>query len=233
MTRKIDSKKMGTSNLGWLKSIFHFSFAEYYNPNNMNFGVLRVINDDLVNPKTGFEMHPHRDMEIISYVINGDLTHGDNMQNKRSLSRGAVQYMSAGTGILHSEHNLGDSIARFLQIWIMPDKKGYTPQYGDYQFDWDLRVDQWFKIVSGQNGDAPIKINQDANIYAIEISKNNTVEFRVEEDRQAYLVLIEGDADINDFNLVTRDALETIEEDLLIKAKEKSHILVVEMQKSE
>lgn len=231
MTKKIISEKMGKSNLGWLRSIFHFSFADYYNPENMNFGVLRVINDDLVNSKTGFEMHPHRDMEIISYVVDGNLTHGDSMQNKRSLSRGAVQYMSAGTGIMHSEHNLGDSTSRFLQIWIVPDKKGYTPQYGDYQFDWELRVDKWFRFVSGQNGDAPIKINQDANIYAIEISEGHTDEFKVDKDRQAYLVLIEGDAQINEHNLKTRDALESVEESLSIKANQKSHLLVIEMQK--
>ncbi len=232
MTKKIISEKMGKSDLGWLRSIFHFSFADYYNPDNMNFGVLRVINDDLVNSKTGFEMHPHRDMEIISYVVDGNLTHGDSMQNKKSLSRGAVQYMSAGTGIMHSEHNLGDSTSRFLQIWIVPDKKGYTPQYGDYQFDWELRVDKWFKLVSGQNGDAPIKINQDANIYAIEITEGHTVEFKVDKDRQAYLVLIEGEAQINEHNLTTRDALESVEESLSIKANQKSHLLVIEMQKS-
>lgn len=231
MTKKLISEKMGKSNLGWLRSIFHFSFADYYNPENMNFGVLRVINDDLVNSKTGFEMHPHRDMEIISYVVDGNLTHGDSMQNKKSLSRGAVQYMSAGTGIMHSEHNLGDSTSRFLQIWIVPDKKGYTPQYGDYQFDWELRVDKWFKIVSGQNGDAPIKINQDANIYAIEITEGHTIEFKVEKDRQAYLVLIEGIAQINEHILKTRDALESVEESLSIKANQKSHIIVIEMQK--
>src|SRR5690554_6732108 len=105
MLRKIDNTKMGRSNLGWLQSIFHFSFAEYYNPNNINFGVLRVINDDIIAPNTGFDMHPHRDMEIISYVIDGELTHEDSMGNKGALTRGQVQYMSAGTGVYHSEHN--------------------------------------------------------------------------------------------------------------------------------
>ena len=232
MTRKIEHKNMGKSNLGWLRSIFHFSFADYYNPDNMNFGVLRVINDDLVNAKTGFEMHPHRDMEIISYVVEGNLTHGDNRENKRSLSPGAVQYMSAGTGIMHSEHNLGESTSRFLQIWIVPDKKGYAPQYGDYQFDWHLRVDKWFKFVSSKEGDAPIQINQDANMYAIEVSAENTVDFQVGNKRQAYLVLIEGDALVNSHHLLTRDALESIEENLTIKAVQKSHILVIEMEKS-
>ena len=98
MLRRIDSNNMGASNHGWLRSKFHFSFADYYNPNNIQFGVLRVINDDLVEPKTGFDTHPHRDMEIISYVVNGELTHGDSMGNNNTITRGQVQYMSAGTG---------------------------------------------------------------------------------------------------------------------------------------
>lgn len=105
MIRRIDNEKMGRSNQGWLRSIFHFSFAEYYNPDNMNFGVLRVVNDDLINPGTGFDTHPHRDMEIVSYVIDGALTHGDSMGHQNTIQKGHVQYMSAGTGIFHSEYN--------------------------------------------------------------------------------------------------------------------------------
>lgn len=124
MLKHIKSQNMGRSNLGWLQSLFHFSFAEYYNPENINFGVLRVLNDDLVKPQTGFDMHPHRDMEIISYVVDSELTHQDNMGNKKNtLSRGMIQYMSAGTGVMHSEHNLTDKTARFLQIWIPPTEK--------------------------------------------------------------------------------------------------------------
>ena len=119
MLRKLETSKMGKSDLGWLRSKFHFSFAEYYNPSNMGFGVLRVINDDLIDPHTGFDTHPHKDMEIISYVIEGELTHGDSMGNKSTLKRGQVQYMSAGTGVYHSEHNLAKGISRFLQIWIV------------------------------------------------------------------------------------------------------------------
>src|SRR3954452_4667139 len=99
MLKKIDSSNLGVSNQGWLRSKFHFSFEEYYDPNNKHFGVLRVINDDLVNPNTGFETHPHKDMEIISYVVNGESTHGDSMGNQNTITRGHVQYMSAGTGV--------------------------------------------------------------------------------------------------------------------------------------
>lgn len=231
MLRKLDHRNMGKSNLGWLKSIFHFSFAEYFNIDNMNFGVLRVINDDLIEGNTGFDLHPHKDMEIVSYVVDGELTHGDTMGNKNTISRGHVQYMSAGTGVYHSEHNLGDSTARLLQIWIIPDKKGYKPAYGDYRFNWDDRKNKWLNIVSSKDGDAAIKINQDANFYVVELDEGKEIDFQVGSNRQAYLVQIEGNSTINNLELNERDALEIIEEDILIKADKKSHILVIEMKK--
>ena len=230
MIRKIEMQNMGKSNLGWLRSIFHFSFAGYYNPNNMNFGVLRVINDDLIDQEEGFDTHPHKDMEIISYVVDGELTHADSMGNKRSLKRGHVQYMSAGTGVYHSEHNYGNEILRILQIWILPDKNGYTPNYGDYMFDWNLRKDKWLKIVSSQTGDAPIKINQDVNIYVLELENKKEIKLTVKKNRQAYLVQIEGESDINGIQLSPKDALEITEENILIKSNSVSHYLVIEMK---
>lgn len=231
MLRRIDNTKMGSSDLGWLKSKFHFSFARYHNPDNINFGTLRVLNDDLVKPSTGFDTHPHRDMEIISYVVDGELTHGDSMGNKNTLSRGHVQYMSAGTGVLHSEHNFGDDTLRFLQIWIFPDKEEYEPNYGDYKFNWDDRKNKWLNIVSSKEGNAPIKINQDSNIFVLDLDKDKEIDFKVGENRQAYLVQIEGSSNINDIVLNMRDALEITEEDIKIKAVEDSHFLIVEMKK--
>jgi redox-sensitive bicupin YhaK (pirin superfamily) len=231
MLRKIESKNMGASNLGWLKSKFHFSFAEYYNPDNIQFGVLRVINDDLIEPNTGFGTHPHKDMEIISYVVNGDLTHRDSMGNKNTVTRGQVQYMSAGTGVLHSEHNLGKDILRLLQIWIFPVQNGLQPNYGDYRFNWEDRKNNWLHMVSGLNGNAPIKINQDANIYALELEQGKETTFPVKEGRQAYLVQIEGTSIINDIELSDRDGMEIVEENILIKAVKTSHILIIEMEK--
>ncbi|MBU5312791.1 pirin family protein [Tissierella carlieri] len=231
MLRKLDNKNMGRSDLGWLKSIFHFSFSSYYNKDNMNFGVLRVLNDDLVKTNTGFEMHPHKDMEIVSYVVDGELTHGDSIGNKNTITRGHVQYMSAGTGIYHSEHNLGENTSRFLQIWIIPNEKGLTPNYGDYRFQWEDRRNKWLQIVSSTEGNAPIKIYQDANIHVLELEKNKEIDFKVREGRQAYLVQIEGISEINGIELKDRDALEVVEEDILIKARETSNVLVIEMKK--
>lgn len=233
MIKKIENKNMGRSNLGWLQSIFHFSFAEYYNPKNMNFGSLRVLNDDLVKTNTGFPTHPHKDMEIVSYVVKGALTHGDSMGNENTLIRGQVQYMSAGTGVYHSEYNLGDDTLRFLQVWILPDNTGYKPNYGDYRFTWEERKNKWLHMVSSKSGNAPIKINQDFNIYSIELDKNEEIDFPVNKGRQAYILQVEGSSSINELLLNERDAAEVVEENIYIKAKNTSHILVLEMKKDE
>ena len=231
MIKTIDHKKMGISEQGWLHSIFHFSFAEYYNPNNMNFGALRVVNDDIFDAGNGFGTHPHQNMEIVSYVIDGVLTHKDSMGNQRELTRGQVQYMSAGTGITHSELNLTKDPARFLQIWILPDAKGYTPNYGDYRFDWNERVNKWLHIVSGEQGNAPIKIHQDMNIYVVELDAGNSMKHTLADGRQAYLIQIEGNGEINGQPLYAKDAAEIIDESITIKAKDKSHYILFDMVK--
>lgn len=231
MLKKIDNKNMGKSNLGWLNSSFHFSFSEYHNPLNINFGNLRVLNDDLIQAKTGFSMHPHNDMEIVTYVIDGKLTHKDSMGNVGKISRGEVQYMSAGTGVYHSEYNLEDENLRLLQIWIFPDKQDYKPNYGEYKFNWSDRKNKWLHIVSSIEGNASIKIHQDINIYSIYLDKDNEQSLNIEQDRQAYLVQIEGNSIINNIELNKKDALEITEENIYIKAKESSHLLVLEMKK--
>ncbi len=233
MLKKIENKNMGSSDLGWLKSKFHFSFAEYFNPFNINFGVLRVINDDYIMPQTGFDTHPHKDMEIVTYVIKGRLTHGDNMGNEKNLGRGAIQYMSAGTGVYHSEHNFGNEVLRLLQIWIYPDKKNYEPNYGDYRFNWNGRKDNWLHMVSSKEGNAPVKINQDINLYSLELNENDEIDFPVKEGRQAYLVQVEGSSIINGIELNERDAMEIVEESISIKAKSLGSFIIIEMKKAD
>ncbi len=231
MIRKLSHKNMGRSQLGWLDSHFHFSFAEYYNPKNMHFGVLRVLNDDLIAPHTGFDTHPHKDMEIITYVVNGHLSHADSMGNEHTIQRGEVQYMSAGTGVYHSEYNHGDETSRLLQLWIIPDKKGHTPNYGDYRFTWSAREGQWLHMVSPIKGKGPIQIHQDANIYALSLDNGEKATFELKDNRQLYLVQIEGDSLINGLEMTSRDSLEAIEESIAIESKTKSHYLAVEMAK--
>lgn len=234
MIRFIDHKKMGRSRLGWLDSHFHFSFAQYYNPENTRFGVLRVVNDDIVQADTGFDTHGHKDMEIITYVLEGELTHADNMDNKRVLTRGQVQYMSAGTGVRHSEHNFGKDKLRLLQLWVLPDATGHLPNYGDRLFEMKDRENKWLHIASGTNNqgtEAPITIHQDFNIYATLLTDGKPAKFSVKKNRQAYLVTAEGAADINGIRVNERDAMEIIEEDILIRPDGPAHLLVLEMAK--
>ena len=166
MLKKLPKENMGSSNLGWLESRFHFSFADYRNYDNINFGVLRVLNDDIIHPDSGFEMHPHHNMEIISYIVNGEITHKDSMGNEETLKRCEVQYMSAGSGIVHAEHNKNTSQdLRLLQIWIVPPKKNLQTLYGSYQYKKEQRENKLLNIVSPQNGSAAVKLHQNVNIF--------------------------------------------------------------------
>ncbi|WP_419763623.1 MAG: pirin family protein [Arcobacter sp.] len=234
MLKKLDKNDMGKSNLGWLESRFHFSFAEYRNPNNINFGVLRVLNDDIVHPKSGFDTHPHANMEIISYIIEGEITHKDSMGNSETLKRGEVQYLSAGEGIYHSEHNLHESKdLRLLQIWIIPPRKGLPRLYGSKKFKKEQRENKFLNIVSSQDGDATIKIYQDINIYVSELDESKSLDFEIQNQRQVYFVQIEGNSSINGIELKNGDAMEiTKENKITIEAITNSYFLFIEMKEA-
>jgi quercetin 2,3-dioxygenase len=231
MLRKIDRESLGTSDHGWLFSRFHFSFAEYHDPGRMHFGALRVLNDDLVTPGAGFDLHPHSDFEILSYVVDGRLTHADSMGNTHTLGRGEVQYMSAGTGVWHSEHNRGDETLRFLQVWIFPDAKGHEPAYGEHRFTWGERADRWLQVAAG-DGSAPVTVHQDVHISVAEIQAGRELALPVAAGRQAYLLQVEGSSSVNDVDLGERDALEIVEEDVVVRAVTTSHVFVTEMAKA-
>ncbi len=226
---KIDKKDIYHDNYGWMDTYHHFSFANYHDPDNMNFGDIRVINDDIVKSGMGFEPHPHRDMEIITYIIDGELTHGDNMKNKRTIGEGFIQYMSAGTGVFHSEHNYGDKELRLLQIWIKPDKKGYEPKYGDYEYGVEKRKNNFLHLVSGKKGDAPIRINQDADIFAGEFDRDTI--YHLPKCKKVYGIVIEGKAEINSEILETRDAFKVEEEDIRFKIENRAHIIILQTNK--
>ncbi len=233
MLNKITKESMGKSNLGWLQSRFHFSFAEYRNPDNVNFGVLRVLNDDIILPKSGFDMHPHANMEIVSYIIDGEISHKDSMGNEETLGRGEVQYMSAGDGVVHAEYNMGNENLRLLQIWIFPPKKGLDTLYGSYRYKESERKNKLLKIVSSQDEDSKIKLYQDVNFYVSELDEDKPIEFDIKENRQVYYVQIEGSAKINGVQLDYGDAMEiTDESKLRVKPITKSHFLFIEMEQS-
>lgn len=231
MLKKLNKENMGTSNLGWLESRFHFSFAEYRNPKNINFGVLRVLNDDIVHAQSGFDTHPHANMEIISYIVDGEITHKDSMGNSESLKRGEVQYLSAGDGIYHSEHNIHESKdLRLLQIWIIPPKNGLARLYGSEKYIKEQRENKLLNIVSSENGNAKVKIHQDVNFYVSELDKSKSLDFKIKKERQVYFVQIEGSSTINGIELNNGDAMEiTKEESLNIEAISDSHFLFIEM----
>lgn len=231
MIKTIDHRTMGRSEQGWLHSTFHFSFAEYYNPENISFGALRVVNDDIFDPHGGFDTHPHQNMEIVSYVVNGVLTHKDSMGNKRELTKGQVQYMSAGTGVTHSEFNLTDNPLRFLQIWILPDRNGHTPNYGDYRFPWEDRESRWLRIVSGTQDRAAVIIHRDMDISVVSLKAGEEISYSLAEGRQAYLIQIEGNGTINGQSLAEKDAAEIKRETgLTLQARTDSHYILFDMK---
>eukprot|EP00128_Syssomonas_multiformis_P010897 Colp12_sorted_trinity150504_noHs@5058 len=257
MVKKIPASSLYVSKpTHWLISRFHFSFAEYYNPSNTNFGVLRVLNDDLVTPTNGFGTHPHSNMEIFTYIVHGDLTHKDSTGTKETLGRGCVQYMSAGTGIRHSEFNESKfNMLRFLQLWILPGKRGLKPNYGSKRFSYEDRHNKFLHILTSvdKKSETAIGIHQDANIYVSEVDDGKEVSLTLSAGRQAYIVAIEGDVAIStpagqQALLEPRDAAEIVaNESTVVTFSSKthkatvdnvqsisgSHIIVIEMAKSD
>ncbi len=231
MLKHIPFNSLFTAEHGWLTSHFHFSFAEYHNTDNIRFGFLRVMNDDFVQPHTGFGTHPHRDMEIVTYVLSGELTHADSMGNKESLGRGTIQYLSAGTGITHSEMNDGDEVVHLIQTWIIPYANNLEPQYGSKSFTLEERKNKWLHLVGPKSSDAHIYIYQDASMYVCELDDTYKIEFEVGEIRQLYVKLMEGSADINGSLFSPGDAAEVIGENISITGIDRAHILLVEMLK--
>ena len=224
------SNERGHVDHGWLNARHTFSFADYYDPGHTHFQTLRVINEDRVAPKMGFGMHPHHDMEIITYVISGALRHNDSMGNTAVMRAGDVQRISAGTGILHSEYN--DSTTEpvhLLQIWLFPDHKGAKPGYAEKSFAQAERG-RLHLITSGKGRDGSIPINQDADLYLGKLDKDNSIKQVIGPKRHAWLQLIEGDLDVNGVKLETGDAAAISEVNTLeISAKKPSDFLLFDL----
>lgn len=193
---------------GWLKSNFSFSFADYYDPNNLNFGPLRVFNDDIVQPNKGFGSHPHREMEIVSIVLKGKLKHEDSAGNTATSTFGEIQRMSAGTGIIHSEVNPSeDEEVHFLQLWFLPNEQGLTPEYEHTSFDLQKMKNRLLPVVSHEPSDGVATIHQDMTMYLSEVEANEKILFAQEDGRRIYVFVIEGDVSLNDgTKLKKRDA---------------------------
>ena len=202
------SNERGYADHGWLKSFHTFSFAGYHDPEHMGFGSLRVINEDRILPGSGFGTHGHRDMEIISYVLEGALAHEDNMGNGSAIVPGDVQRMSAGKGVLHSEYNHStDGVTHFLQIWIEPNVTGIRPSYEQKHFDAASKRGRLRLIASGDARDGSLLIHQDASVYAALLDGAERAEHKLDTARRAYVHVARGRLTVNGQPLQAGDAL--------------------------
>ena len=224
----------GVANFGWLDSRHSFSFGSYYDPKHMGFASLRVINEDKVIPAQGFGTHGHRDMEIISYVLSGELAHRDSMGNGSVIRPGDVQRMSAGTGVRHSEYNASDlNPVHFLQIWLMPDKNGLEPSYEEKNFS---SVDKQGKLVlvgSPDGRDNSVTIHQDVNLYLSSLSEGDRLTYEIAEERAVWLQVIKGKVELNNRLLQAGDGAAIVDEaEIAIAGKDPdSEILLFDMAK--
>ena len=193
MIEIIPSETRGSANHGWLDSKHSFSFADYYDPGRMGFGPLRVINEDKVEPSKGFGTHPHRDMEILTYVIDGELEHKDSMGNGSTIRPGDVQRMTAGTGVLHSEFNPStENRTHFLQIWILPEKNGLAPSYEQTYFGDEKKRNRWCLLGSRDGREGSVSIHQDVELSATVLDAGTAIDYAFAEGRRGYLQLVSG-----------------------------------------
>jgi redox-sensitive bicupin YhaK (pirin superfamily) len=223
-------ESLGGENHGWLDAKHHFSFANYHDPNRVHWGNLRVWNDDTIAPGTGFPPHPHRDMEIITYVRSGAITHKDSLGNEGRTEAGDVQVMSAGTGVRHSEYNLEDEVTQIFQIWIIPTREGEQPSWGAKPFPKDDRAGQFIVLASGYDNDneaLPIRTN--ARVVGATIKAGETVEYPLGKDRKGYLVPATGAVEIDGVRVNARDGAAIADvETLRVTALEDSEIVLVD-----
>lgn len=213
MLKKRPAAARGHADHGWLKTWHSFSFADYHDPAEMGWGPLRVINDDIIAPDTGFGRHGHRDMEIVTYLLSGTLAHGDSMENAVTLRRPEVQRMSAGRGVMHSEFNpSADAAAHLLQIWIEPAVRGIAPEYEQRAFaDADKRG-RWLPIATPDGSAGSFRIHQDAALYATLLEGGEAVEHALAPGRRAYLHVAAGDVALNGLALGTGDGVKIADE---------------------
>lgn len=226
--RPFDS--LGGADHGWLKAKHHFSFAGYHDQKRMGWGALRVWNDDTIAPQTGFPPHPHADMEIITYVREGAITHRDSLGNEGRTEAGDVQVMSAGNGIVHSEYNLEPGTTRIFQIWIIPDESGRAPSWGAKPFPAGDRSGRFVALASGFEGDADaLPLRTDARVLGATLNAGETAEYAMADGRYGYLVPAKGKVEVNGVELDARDGAAIRDESVLrVKALEDAELVLVD-----
>jgi quercetin 2,3-dioxygenase len=224
-------EQLGGARYDWLDTKHHFSFADYFDPKRMGWGSLRVWNDDEIAPGTGFPPHPHADMEIITYMRRGAITHQDSLGNKGRTEAGDVQVMSAGTGIRHSEYNLEPETATLFQIWIQPSKRGLKPSWGTKPFPKRDRSGRFVTLASGFEGDDDaLPIRADARVLGATLNAGETAEYLLGEDRRGYLVSGRGAIEVNGVAVAERDGVAIENERLLrVTALDDAEIVFVDV----
>jgi redox-sensitive bicupin YhaK (pirin superfamily) len=221
----------GSSKFSWLDSRHTFSFGDYHDPKHMGFSELRVINEDRVEPGAGFPTHSHRDMEIVTYVLEGALAHKDSTGASSVIEAGDVQRMSAGTGISHSEYNASKTEpVHFLQIWIIPDQTGLKPGYEQRSFDLLGKTGAWVLAAAPDSRDGAVRIHQDAELYLAALSKRQQLSYRLKAGRQAWVQVMRGAATLNGTSLAAGDGAAVSKEDLLqIESSDGAQILLFDL----
>ncbi|WP_454917458.1 pirin family protein [Xanthobacter sediminis] len=222
--------RLGGADHGWLDTKHHFSFADYHDPDRIHWGNLRVWNDDEIAPGTGFPLHPHRDMEIITYVREGAISHQDDQGNRGRTEAGDVQVMSAGTGIRHSEYNLEKGPTKIFQIWIIPEERGGAPRWAAQPFPKGERAGRFVTLASGRKGDGDVlAIRADARLVAATLKTGESATYAAEPGRHLYLVTARGAVEVNGTRLGARDGAAIRDEAAVtVKAAEDSEVILVD-----
>jgi hypothetical protein len=221
---------LGGADHGWLNAKHHFSFADYYDPQRVSWGNLRVWNDDIIQPKTGFPPHPHSNMEIITYVRKGAITHRDNLGNSGRTEAGDVQVMSAGSGIAHSEYNLEDEATEIFQIWILPDEAGGQPQWGARPFPKGDRAGKFVALASGIEGEEVLPIRAQARVSGATLKAGESATYQLGKERKAYLVPATGRVEIEGQTVEARDGAAIADlDEVKVTALEDSEVVLVDV----
>lgn len=230
MIKTIRADERYFSDFGWLKTYWLFSFDTYHDPNNVEFGALRVFNDDVVKPGAGFPTHSHREMEIITTVLSGEITHQDSIGNKTVIKAGDVQRMSAGTGIAHSEYNLGDAPVHLYQIWIHPGVRGLTPSYDQRSFEPESRKNRLLAVASGHGAADTVAIHTDSTIYMADLDAGNSVDYEMSDARGVFVYVTSGDLGINEARLTTKDQARINNEGVLrLEAYDDTSLILIDV----
>jgi quercetin 2,3-dioxygenase len=233
MIQTIKANEHHKSEMDWLSTYYHFSFADYFDPKKMNYGPLRVFNDDAIQPGQGFDLHPHRDMEIVTYVIDGELEHEDSRGNQGVIKPGEIQVMTAGSGIMHSERNHSkEKPLHLLQMWIVPDKKELAPSWQQKVYSKDQRLNKLLQVVSpiDSNANGALTMHQNTSFYVSSLTPGTEISHEIQSGRKAYVFVIDGKVTINGTTMQTRDAARVEDEHkLVIRSTKQTELILIDL----